>query len=180
MKVTLWVRLALWFRRTKKRMRNMNAPDIVKSKTTQNQLAASGGVAGMLIAAVTFLRATFPALVPWPSELDIQVITLVTALLAIVPLISRKVSMWRDPEKVDRRKTIERLADIIADLPEEAVAGAIQSTTEIARVAFKKDRPPRETSEERKANFDVFATRIHAAAEAVRKKKAEAARAAKQ
>lgn len=146
----------------------MNAPDIVKSKTTQNQMAASGGVAGMLIAAVTFLRATFPAVVPWPAELDIQVITLVTALLAIVPLISRKISIWREPGKVDRRQAIERLADIIADLPEDAVADAIQSTTEIARVAFKKDRPPRETSEERKANFAVFAERIKAEAEAAR------------
>jgi hypothetical protein len=87
-------------------MRNMNAPDIVKSKTTQNQLAASGGVAGMLIAAVTFLRATFPALVPWPAELDVQVITLVTALLAIVPLISRKVALWRDPDKTDRERGV--------------------------------------------------------------------------
>jgi hypothetical protein len=170
MKVSLWFRLALWFRRTKRKAQRMNAPSILTSKTTQNQLAASGGVAGMVIAAITFLRATFPAVVPWPAELDFQVITLFTALLAIVPLISRKVSMWRDPGKVDRRQTIERLADLIADLPEDAVAGAIQSTTEIARVAFKKDRPPRETSEERKANFDVFATRIHAAAEAVRKK----------
>ena len=90
----------------------MTAPDIVKSKTTQNQLAASGGVAGMLIATVTFLRATFPALVPWPAELDIPVITLVTALLAIVPLISRQFSMWRDPDKVDRKEALEMLAGV--------------------------------------------------------------------
>ena len=146
----------------------MNAPDIVKSKTTQNQLAASGGVAGMLIAAVTFLRATFPALVPWPAELDIQVITLVTALLAIVPIISRKISIWREPGKVDRRRAVERLADLILDLPEEAVANAVRGTTEIVRFATQKERPPKETPEERKTNFAVFAERIKAEAEAAR------------
>jgi len=172
MKVTLWVRLALWFRRTKKRMRNMNAPDIVKSKTTQNQLAASGGVAGMLIAAVTFLRATFPALVPWPSELDIQVITLVTALLAIVPLISRKVALWRDPDKTDRKEALELVADTLINLPPEVTADAANATQEIIRYITKRSPKPETDPEVRAAKW--------AALKVTLKKKAEAARAAKQ
>ena len=103
MKITKWVRIALWFRRIKRKVQRMNTPDIIKSKTTQNQLAASGGVAGMVIAALTFLRATFPAVIPWPAELDVQVVTLLTAVLALVPIVSRSVSMWRHPEKSYRK-----------------------------------------------------------------------------
>ena len=153
-------------------MQKMTAPNIVKSRTTQNQLAASGGVAGMLIAAVTFLRATFPAVVPWPAELDIQVITLVTALLAIVPIISRQFSMWRDPDKVDRKEALELLADTLINLPPEVTAEAANATQEIVRYISKRNPKPETDPEVRAAKW--------AALKVTLKKKAEAARAAKQ
>jgi len=172
MKITLWVRLALWFRRIKRKVRKMNTPDIVKSKTTQNQLAASGGVAGMLIAAVTFLRATFPAVVPWPAELDIQVITLVTALLAIVPIVSRNVALWRDPDKVERKEALELLADTLINLPPEVTADAANATQEIVRYVSRRRPSPETDPKVRAAKW--------AALKVALKKKAEAARAAQQ
>ena len=168
MKITLWVRLALWFRRIKRKVRKMNTPDIVKSKTTQNQLAASGGVAGMLIAAVTFLRATFPAVVPWPAELDIQVITLVTALLAIVPIVSRNVALWRDPDKVERKEALELLADTLINLPPDVTADVANATQEIVHYITKRNPKPETDPEVRAAKWAALKVSLKAKAEAAR------------
>lgn len=173
MKLTLWVRLALWIRRTKRKVARMNKPNILTSKTTQNQLAASGGVAGIVIAALTFLRATLPALVPWPAELDVQVVTLLTAVLAIVPIVSRRIALWRDPDKQDRAAFTEAIGAAILELPPDVVAGGVTAAREIAENLSKpkKNRPPVGTPQQRKLAYIAFATKV--------KKEAEAARAAK-
>ena len=173
MKVTLWVRLALWFRRTKRKVQRMNTPAILTSKTTQNQLAASGGVAGMVIAALTFLRATFPAVVPWPAELDVHVVAILTTILAVVPILSRSLSMWRDPDKRDRAALTDAIGAAILELPPDVVAGGVTAAREIAENLSKpkKNRPPVGTPQQRKLAYIAFAAKV--------KKEAEAARAAR-
>ena len=168
MKVSTWVRIALWFRRTKRKAQRMNAPSILTSKTTQNQLAASGGVAGMVIAALTFLRVTFPAVVPWPAELDVQVVTLLTAVLALVPIVSRSVSMWRDPEKGDRKEALELIANTLIDLPPEVTADAANATQEIVRFITKRTPRPETDKKVRAAKWAALKVALKTKATAAR------------
>jgi hypothetical protein len=142
----------------------MNA---TKSTTTQNVAIASTPAAA-LVTLLSAIRAMWPSLMPWPPSVDAGICALLGGLLMAAPVVSRKIAVWRDPKKLERKAALDMVADLITELPPEAVANAAHGTQEIIAFATRKDRPARETPEARKRTWDVFATRLKAEAVAIR------------
>lgn len=138
-----------------------------KSTTTQNVAAASTPAAAVLTL-LSIVRGVAPDLMPWPPSVDAAICALLGGLLMAAPVVSRKIAVWRDPKKLERKAALDMVADLITELPPEAVANAAHGTQEIIAFATRKDRPARETPEARKRNWDVFAERLKAEAEKVR------------
>lgn len=146
-----------------------------KSTTTQNVAIASTPAAA-LVTLLSVIRAMFPDLMPWPPSVDAGICALLGGLLMAAPVVSRKIAVWRDPKKLERKAALDMVADLITELPPEAVANAAHGTQEIISFATRRDhRPARETPEARKRNWDVFAERLKAEAAAIRAAKAAAA-----
>lgn len=164
MNLRLAVRLVWWARNVKRSLKKMSA---TKSTTTQNVAMASTPAAA-LVTLLSVIRAIAPDLMPWPPSVDAGICALLGGLLMAAPVVSRKIALWRDPGKLERKAALDMVADLITELPPEAVANAAHGAQEIIAFATRKDRPARETPEARKRNWDVFAERLKAEAEAVR------------
>ena len=159
-----WIRGLLWARRVKRRLKRMGA---TQSKTTQNVAVASTPAAAVLTL-LSIVRGVSPDLMPWPPSVDAAICALLGGILMAVPVVSRKIALWRDPGKVEKKAAVEMLADLVVELDAEGVARAYQGAQEIVTFARKGKRPPKETPEERKVNWDVFAERLRAEAERAR------------
>lgn len=72
--------------------------NIIQSKTTQNQVAATGGLAAVVVTVLQLARSTWPDSMPWGPDGDAAIVGFVSTVIA--PLLSRALAGVRDPWKL--------------------------------------------------------------------------------
>lgn len=163
-KIGAWVRVLLWVRRVKRSAAKMGA---MQSKTTQN-VAVAATPAGALLTLLAVVRGISPGLMPWPSEVDAAICALLGTVIMAAPIVSRKIALWRDPGKAEKKALFDVVVETVTEVPPEAVVEAGKAARVVGEFLTRKDRPPREAAEVRRAKFVAFAERLKVEAEKAR------------
>ena len=140
---------------------------MTSSKTTQNVALASTPAAAVLTL-LSVVRGIAPTALPWPAEVDAGVCSILGLVLLAVPIVSRKIALWRDPDKPARKSLLETVAETVLEVPPDVVAQAAQGARDVGRVLTAKNRPKRGTAEVERAKFVAFAERLKIEADKAR------------